>query len=308
MKQVSCCKWMVFFLDETAMEDMKKPLISIITSTYNSAETLNDTLDSVLNQTYNHIEYIIVDGASTDGTQEKIRQRESFFENKKISLQWFSEPDTGIYNAWNKALKKVSGDWVVFIGSDDYFKSNTIIEEMSPILKQSEERGCNYVYGKIEHINKNLELVEVAGKPWALQKLRFTYTMNIGHSGCFHHKDLFKVHGNFNDTFKIAGDYEFLLREFKNPNNEALFVDKSLLMMREGGVSASLSNRLTIVKENHKARKMNGITTFSKELFYWELRVRGIIFLSRVFGVNFAAKTADFYRKVFLKKQKRWSV
>ncbi len=287
---------------------MKRPLISIITSTYNSAKTLNDTLVSVLNQTYSNIEYIIVDGASTDGTVEILKAQQQQFKNNNIRFKWISEPDTGIYNAWNKALKMIAGDWVVFIGSDDYFKNNTVFEEMLPFLNQSEENGCNYVYGKIEHVDKNEQLIEVAGKPWSLQKKRFTYTMNLGHSGCFHHKNLFTKHGNFDDSFKIVGDYEFLLREFKNPNNNAFFVDKSLIIMREGGVSASLDNRLTIVKENHKARKINGITAFSKELFFWELRVRGIVFITKIFGVDFAAKAADFYRKVFLKKQKRWSV
>lgn len=287
---------------------MKRPLISIITSTYNSAKTLNDTLVSVLNQTYSNIEYIIVDGASTDGTVEILKAQQEQFKNNNIRFKWISEPDTGIYNAWNKALKMIAGDWVVFIGSDDYFKNNTVFEEMLPFLNQSEENGCNYVYGKIEHVDKNEQLIEVAGKPWSLQKKRFTYTMNLGHSGCFHHKNLFTKHGNFDDSFKIVGDYEFLLREFKNPNNNAFFVDKSLIIMREGGVSASLDNRLTIVKENHKARKLNGITAFSKELFFWELRVRGIVFITKIFGVDFAAKAADFYRKVFLKKQKRWSV
>jgi glycosyltransferase involved in cell wall biosynthesis len=287
---------------------MKRPLISIITSTYNSAKTLNDTLVSVLNQTYSNIEYIIVDGASTDGTVEILKAQQQQFKNNNIRFKWISEPDTGIYNAWNKALKMIAGDWVVFIGSDDYFKNNTVFEEMLPFLNQSEENGCNYVYGKIEHVDKNEQLIEVAGKPWSLQKKRFTYTMNLGHSGCFHHKNLFTKHGNFDDSFKIVGDYEFLLREFKNPNNNAFFVDKSLIIMREGGVSASLDNRLTIVKENHKARKLNGITAFSKELFFWELRVRGIVFITKIFGVDFAAKAADFYRKVFLKKQKRWSV
>lgn len=287
---------------------MKRPLISIITSTYNSAKTLNDTLVSVLNQTYSNIEYIIVDGASTDGTVEILKAQQQQFKNNNIRFKWISEPDTGIYNAWNKALKMIAGDWVVFIGSDDYFKNNTVFEEMLPFLNQSEENGCNYVYGKIEHVDKNEQLIEVVGKPWSLQKKRFTYTMNLGHSGCFHHKNLFTKHGNFDDSFKIVGDYEFLLREFKNPNNNAFFVDKSLIIMREGGVSASLDNRLTIVKENHKARKINGITAFSKELFFWELRVRGIVFITKIFGVDFAAKAADFYRKVFLKKQKRWSV
>jgi len=285
-----------------------KPLISIITSTFNSAKTLNDTINSILYQTYVNIEYIVIDGNSTDNTVDILKSSTKLFEKQNINYQWISEPDKGIYNAWNKALKIINGDWVVFIGSDDYFKNNTIIEELIPFLSEALAQNSNYVYGKIEHINSNNELIEIAGRPWSLQKKRFTYTMNIGHSGCFHHTNLFKKHGNFNESFKIAGDYEFLLRELKEPNNNAFFVNKSFIIMREGGISGSLNNRLTIVKENHKARKLNNINTFSKELFFWELRVRVLIVITTIFGEIFAAKMADLYRKIFLGKQKRWSV
>tara|TARA_R110002073_G_scaffold279026_1_gene443068 strand:+ start:345313 stop:346176 length:864 start_codon:yes stop_codon:yes gene_type:complete len=287
---------------------MRSPLISIITSTYNSEATLNDTIQSIVNQTYTNIEYIIVDGNSSDQTLSIVKASENIFSKRGITFNWISEPDNGIYDAWNKALKKVNGDWVVFIGSDDYFKNDTVFEDMIPYLNRSEKEKCNYVYGKIEHVNANNQLIETAGKPWSLQKKRFIYTMNLGHSGCFNHINLFKKHGNFNDSFKIAGDYEFLLREFVNPKNNAYFVDKSLIVMREGGVSGTLNNRLIIVKENHKARKLNGITSFSKELFFWEIRVRTIIIITNLFGERFAAKTADLYRKIFLGKQKRWSI
>jgi len=287
---------------------MDAPLISIITSTFNSEVTLKDTIDSLLNQTYNNIEYVIIDGNSTDDTVDIIKSYEHKFKNKGINYQWISEPDKGIYNAWNKALKMIKGDWVVFLGSDDYFKNNNIIKEILPYLKESIEQKSYYVYGKIEHVTQNDQLIEIAGKPWSLQKERFTYTMNVGHSGCFHHKKLFKNHGNFNESFKIAGDYEFLLRELKDPNYNAFFVDKLLIVMREGGISGSLSNRLAIVKENHMARRLNGISTFSRELFFWELRVRGLIFIRSIFGDNFAAKLADLYRKLVLGKKKRWSI
>ena len=79
-------------------------------------------------------------------------------------------------------------------------------------------------------------------------------------------------------------------------------------IMREGGVSASLDNRLIVIKENHKARKLNNISTFSKELFFWEIRVRGIFIIMKIFGNKSAAKLADSYRKIVLRKQKRWSV
>ena len=286
---------------------MNYPLLSIITASFNSEKTIKNTIESVLNQTYTNIEYILIDGNSTDKTVEIIKSYEQKFKERGIYYKWISEPDKGIYDAFNKGLRMTNGDWIVFIGSDDYFKTNTIFIEMIPYLNQSEEQEISYVYGKIEHINDNNELIEISGKPWELQKRRFTYTMNLGHSGCFHHKNLFEKHGNFNDSFKIAGDYEFLLRELKDSNNNALFVDKSLIVMREGGVSASLENRLTLVKENRKARELNGISIFSKELFFWEIRVRGIIILTTFFGTNFAVKMADLYRKIFLGKKKRWS-
>ena len=285
-----------------------KPLISIITASYNNESTIKDTIKSILNQTYTNFEYVIVDGNSKDKTLDLIEAYKDKFNDRKIRYKYLSEPDDGIYCAWNKALKMIHGDWIVFIGADDYFKNNMVFEEMIPYLNQSIEQNYKYVYGKIEHVTFNNQLVEIAGKPWPLQKSRFTYTMNIGHSGCFHHKELFKQHGTFNESFKIAGDYEFLLRELKDPNNNAFFVDTSLIVMREGGVSGSLNNRLTIVKENHKARKLNGILTFSRELFLWEIRVRGLIIISSIFGDNFAKRMADYYRKIFLGKKKRWSI
>lgn len=286
---------------------MDNPKISIITSTYNSGKTLKDTINSILEQSYSNIEYIVVDGKSTDNTVEIIQSYEAVFKEKGIPLKWKSESDTGIYNAWNKALKMVTGHWIVFIGSDDYFNDKTILEQVLPALNEALIVNRKFVYGKIEHVNQLKQKIEESGKPWSEQKKRFTYTMNIGHTGSFHHKSLFEEHGNFNETFKIVGDYEFLLREFKNPKNDAHFLNKLLVVMREGGVSANLKNRLTLVKENQKARKLNGITSFSKELFFWEIRIRVVLFLSKIFGDNFAAKLADLYRK-FLGKEKRWSV
>jgi glycosyltransferase involved in cell wall biosynthesis len=283
------------------------PKISIITSTFNSANTLSDTIDSILRQTYQNIEYIIIDGSSTDGTLGIIKSYSDAFEEKNFSFKWKSELDTGIYNAWTKALKMVTGEWIMFLGSDDYLKNDNIIEECLPHLEIAIEQNCRFVYGKIEHVDSQKQLIEISGKPWEEQKKRFTYTMNIGHSGSFNHKSLFEDYGKFNESFSIVGDYEFLLREFKNKNKNAFFLNKTTLVMREGGVSSSLNNRLVVVKENQKARKLNGITTFSKELFFWEIRIRTIMIFSRLFGENFAAKLADLYRNI-KGKEKRWSV
>ena len=286
---------------------MKNKLkISIITSVFNGEDYIAQTIKSVLEQTYHDFEYIIIDGNSTDDTISIVRSFEEQFNSKKINYKWVSESDTGIYNAWNKALKVISGDWVVFIGADDYFINNKVLNNMIPFLLEAQSHKINYVYGQINHVSKSEKFIEMSGKPWHLQKERFCYSMNIGHSGAFHSKNLFKEHGMFNETFKITGDYEFLLREFKDPNKDALFVNKPCLVMREGGVSANLQNRLKVVKESQKARALNNINSFSKELFFWEFRVRVILVMQGVLGDSFASKVADAYR-VLLGKQKRWS-
>lgn len=287
---------------------MNLPLLSIITSTYNSEKTLPETIDSIINQTYKNIEYIIVDGGSKDNTLDIISETEQRFKEKDITFKWISEKDKGIYDAWNKALKFVSGDWIAFIGSDDFYKNTNVFQNTLPHLEKALKDNCKYVYGRIEHVNQEKKFVEITGRPWLVLKKRFTYTMNLPHSGCFHHKKLFSKHGNYDSSFRIVGDYEFLLREFKDERNNAYFVDNIFTVMREGGVSGSLENRLTIIKENHKARKLNNVTTFSKELFLWEVRVRLIIIFTKIFGSTSAARLADFYRKVMLGKQKRWSV
>ncbi len=280
--------------------------ISVITACYNNEKTIIDTIESILNQSYNNIELVIIDGNSTDKTVEIIKSFQKEFINSEVEYKWVSERDSGIYDAWNKALEISTGDWMVFIGADDFLKDKNTIENIIPYLNKAKKDEINFVYGKIEHINSKDKLVEVSGKPWVAQKDRFTYNMNIGYGGSFVNRSLFDIHGKFNDSFKIAGDYEFLLRELKDKNKDALFVNEIILVMREGGVSANLPNRLKVVKETKRARKINELTSFSKELFMWEMRVLFITYLSRIFGSSFAANIADFYRSI-LGKDKRWS-
>lgn len=280
--------------------------ISIVTACYNNQNTITDTIESVLNQTYSNVEFVVVDGSSKDNTVEIVRSFGEKFIEKKIDYKWISENDNGIYDAWNKALKMCTGDWMVFIGADDFLKDKNTLKNIVPYLKKAHEQEINFVYGKIEHINSKDELIEVSGKPWIKQKDRFTYNMNIGYGGSFVNRSLFEIHGDFNDSFKIAGDYEFLLRELKNKKKDAFFVNDVILVMREGGVSANLPNRIKVVRETKRARKVNGITAFSKELLQWEIRVKVITYLSKIFGNNFAANIADFYRGI-LGKDKRWS-
>jgi len=130
----------------------KKPLVSIVTVCYNSEKTIRDTIESVLNQTYRNIEYILVDGASKDSTVDIIKSYEEKFREKGISYKWISEPDTGIYNAMNKGIDMASGEWCYFLGSDDIlFDKNVILSITNELL----DVNCIY-YGEVYAVKKRI--------------------------------------------------------------------------------------------------------------------------------------------------------
>lgn len=217
--------------------------LSVIIATYNSEKTVQATLDSLLNQTYKNFEVIIVDGASKDKTTDILKENESKFHDLKIPYQWVSEKDAGIYDAWNKAIKKVNTQWIAFLGSDDTYYPFALEAYISEISKSPE---VNYISGKVELINDKNKIVKIIGKPFNYHQM--SRYMNVGHVGSFHHIDLFNKYGNFDIDYKIAGDYEFLLRcdHFINPG----FIDKKLVRMLNGGVSNQMVNE--VLKENLK--------------------------------------------------------
>lgn len=227
-----------------------KPLISVIVAVYNGAKTLQRCIDSVSDQTYLNKELIIIDGGSTDGTIEIIKSNQD-----KITY-WKSEPDNGIYNAWNKALNHVKGDWICFLGSDDSLWKSSVFEEIIPHMIKAESQGIRMVYGQVARVTEDGEISCVDGFSWE-KTWRSIIIDGIGtftHQGMFHHRSLFELYGRFDESFKIAGDYELLIRAFKNGGN-AIFVDGLIVTgMQVGGIT---SNSIKLVKENARARKNN---------------------------------------------------
>ena len=116
------------FLKKSMNPINSTPLISVVIAVYNGKATLQQCLDSVTQQTYSHVELIVIDGGSTDGTVDLIRA------NAQKIAYWISEPDRGIYNAWNKALAQAKGDWICFLGADDYLWNAQVIERMAEQL------------------------------------------------------------------------------------------------------------------------------------------------------------------------------
>jgi len=214
------------------------PKVSIIIAVYNGAETLQCCLDSIASQTYPNIELIIMDAGSTDGTVNIIKANES-----TISY-WESKPDKGIYHAWNKALSHATGEWIAFIGADDAFAYTDVLTDM---IGTSCKESCNFISGRMKVFfdRKTIE----KGEPWDLKQIR--KWQNIAHPGALHHKSLFEKFGVYNEDYKIAGDYEFLLRASKEI--KACFLDEVVVHM--GGEGVSHANVFPALVENLKIQK-----------------------------------------------------
>lgn len=229
----------------------KQPLVTVVTSVLNGAETIEDTINSVLNQTYTNIEYIILDGGSKDSTVDILRKYSS-----KLDY-WKSEPDKGIYFAWNKSIKIARGQWIAFIGSDDEFKLNAI-EKMVNIANNSSIE-LDYISGKTE-LYKGGKVVAVEGEAWTWHKFR-KYVCT-GHNGALHNMNLYKKYGDYDTSFRSSADYELLLRP-KN-NLKTGYLDEVTTRMRLGGIS---NNSYFPIIETYLVLKKSGHLTQLNNFF-----------------------------------------
>jgi glycosyltransferase involved in cell wall biosynthesis len=225
------------------------PQISIIVAVKNGCKVMEKCLKKAIKQTYPHKEIIIIDGGSTDGTLQIIRNYQHAI------AYWESNPDRGIYHAWNKALGYARGDWICFLGADDYFWNKKILENLAPDLIRASQSGIKVVYGRMARVSDSGRTLKEIGKPWKKIRWQMRHGMPLPHPGLMHHRSLFETHGNFDETFRIAGDYEFLLRELKN--GSALFVDLLSIGNQIGGI-ADVNSPLTS-REVLRARKKNGL-------------------------------------------------
>lgn len=261
--------------------------ISIVVAVRNGARTLQRCIDSVRCQTYPHKELVIVDAKSTDETVDILSR------NDDAIAWWISEADSGIYEAWNKALQHARGDWICFLGADDYFAKNTSLAEMIPYLK-SAFPPYRLVYGKVVLADRNSRVIEISGGPW--NKTRFlTGGMLFYHQGVFHHRTLFEERGYFDQRFKFAGDYEMMLREavMRDP---VYAEDVTVSVMEVGGLSANDMNSVRIFCEYMRAQRMHGTTRIPWRLFWPFTKGLIKIWLIKCVGEKFAHRFIDRYR------------
>lgn len=209
------------------------PIITIITACYNSEATIEQTVESVLAQTYPYIQFILIDGCSKDRTVDIIKLYTNRFRTKNIDYQWISEQDKGIYDAWNKGIKLAKGDWISFVGSDDILLPNAIKSYVDLINKNED---INFISSKILWVNKNLNPIKIKGEPWSNKMQSYCC---IAHVGSLHHKCLFTKTGLFDISYKSTGDYDFLLR--CNDIIKPLFLPSITVKVRIGGISQKLN-------------------------------------------------------------------
>ncbi len=204
--------------------DLDYPLVSIITVTLNSEKTVRDTIESVLNQTYKNIEYIIVDGCSSDKTLEIVN------EYKGSISKIISEPDSGIYDAMNKGINLASGEYIGILHSDDTYVSDAIESVVNAFLT---DPSADILYGNILMYDEKYG-ISCKLFPEKLPMLRLK--MAIHHPSSFIRKEVYCVMGGFSLRYKIAGDREFMLRAFEQ-GFSFLYLNKVLAHMSFGGMS-----------------------------------------------------------------------
>jgi glycosyltransferase involved in cell wall biosynthesis len=199
--------------------------VSVVTAVFNARDCIAQCIESVLHQDYPNIEYIVVDAASADGTLDVIRRYDD-----RIDC-WISEPDKGIYDAWNKGLNLSTGDWVAFIGADDVYVPNAISRYIELARRQA----------SAEFLSSRAQLVDASGYspifggPWSWPAC--ARLMTTIHVGTMHKRSLFERYGQFDSTYRIAGDYELLLRA--GAKLQAGFTPDLTILMRSGGASDS---------------------------------------------------------------------
>ncbi|MCH5329150.1 MAG: glycosyltransferase [Coprobacter sp.] len=229
--------------------------VSIITVTYNSAATLRDTIESILGQTCPDVEHIIVDGNSTDGTVDIIHE---YVPKYKGRLVYISEPDSGMYEALNKGIGMATGEVVGILNSDDFFTSPDVIERLSGEL---ENNNADAVYGDVHYVsNKDLNRCVRYYSSAFFRRWTMRFGFMPAHPSFYCKKEVYERFGMYSLKYRVAADFECLLRLIYLGRIRLKYVPVDCVTMRMGGVSTSgISSHVQIFKDHIKAYGENRV-------------------------------------------------
>ena len=243
--------------------------VSIITVCYNSAETIENAINSVLSQTYQNIEYIIIDGGSDDGTLDLLAKYGS-----KLS-KIISERDNGIYDAMNKGISLAAGDIIGILNSDDCYSDIDIINIIVDEFKHNDK---DMLFADLMFVNKDNRILRYySAKRFSPNKLKFG--IMPPHPTLFVKKNIYDKYGLYRLDFKIAADYEIFVRFLLVNRLSYIYLDKYIIKMLVGGLStSSLESKKIINQETIKALESNGI-----KANYWCISTKYVTKLLEIF-------------------------
>ena len=223
--------------------------LSIITISFNSENTISDTFDSVKNQSFKNYEYLLIDGGSVDGTLTIAKKQNHI---SKI----VSEPDKGIYDALNKGIKNSNGEIIGFLNSDDTFYDENSLK----IISEAFDKDTDCVFGDLIYTDKN-EKIKRVWKGSEFKKGAFKKGWMPAHPTFYCRRSVYEKLGLYDDSFKIAGDFELMLRFLEKNNIRSKYIPHTLVNMKVGGVSNNtLKSKWDILKEEFSAFKQNKIS------------------------------------------------
>lgn len=229
--------------------------VSIVTVCFNSANTIRDAISSVISQSYPNIEYIIVDGGSTDGTLDILRAHSSH-----LSC-WISEPDNGTYDAMNKGIHLASGDVIAILNSDDFYVHSEVIAQ---VVSHFQRTNADSVYGDLQYVAKdNTEKVVRCWTSGIYQRRNFLYGWMPPHPAFFVRRSVYKSLGCFDTRLRTSADYELMLRFLYRYKISTDYLPELMVRMRTGGASnSSWVKRIEANLEDRQAWKMNGLRPY----------------------------------------------
>lgn len=247
--------------------------VSIITTCYNRVGTIRETIESVLNQVYRDIEYIVVDGASTDGSHDVINEYQD-----KVDI-FVSEPDNGMYEAINKGIRLATGDVVGLVHSDDFLYDSHVI---SDIVKRFEETNADFIYGDgvfVDPNNTDKIIRNWEGGNYHRWKVKLGWLPL--HPTCYIRRDVLLKHGLYDESYKIAADTEFLVRYLYAYRLKISYLKRRIVRMRMGGLSTDSHRRKQMWDEDIRLYRAHGFWALPTKIMKMMWKVPQFIIKNR---------------------------
>lgn len=231
---------------------MSKRRFSIVVAVLNGKRGISKCIESVARQSEKSVEIVVVDGGSTDGTLEEVRKASG------VDIRLISEPDSGIFDAWNKGLSYISGEWTVFLGCDDVLADPDVLATAYRVLSTL-PREALIAYGRVQLVDQSGANHIVIGRPWSEQKRLMEIGVTLPHQGVFHRSEVFEEAGGFDLSWGYGSTYEFFLR-VSNYRAPTFLPGPVIAKMELGGISTDPMKNGRILTEIVRVRRHYGLS------------------------------------------------